>query len=70
MQQREQIPKDIGNTYNFYDTVVEGSLTKGWDVSYDFFPHSNKLVKSLNKTPLAVVKRGEEEILYDRTSHQ
>eukprot|EP00957_Ditylum_brightwellii_P059326 4503629-Ditylum_brightwellii.AAC.1 len=70
IEQRERLPKDIGSTYNFYGTVVVGSLTKGWDVSYDFLPHDNKVVKSLNRTRLAVVKIGEEEKLYDRTPHQ
>eukprot|EP00957_Ditylum_brightwellii_P165108 12570767-Ditylum_brightwellii.AAC.1 len=45
IEQIEQIPKDIGNTYNFYGTVVVGSSLKGWDVSYNFLPHNNKVVK-------------------------
>eukprot|EP00957_Ditylum_brightwellii_P204659 15340307-Ditylum_brightwellii.AAC.2 len=42
----------------------------GWDISYNFLPHGNKVVKSLNRTQLAAVKKGEEEALYDRPPHQ
>eukprot|EP00957_Ditylum_brightwellii_P188562 14355007-Ditylum_brightwellii.AAC.1 len=70
LEHREQIPKDIGNDYNVYDTAVGGSSTKGWDVKYEFLPHENKIVKRLNRTRLAVVAEGEEEALYDRPSHE
>ena len=69
-EQKLKIPKDIGNTHNFYGTVVGGSSTKGWNVSYDVLPHGNKVVNNLNRTRLAVVNKGEEEKLYDRPPHQ
>eukprot|EP00957_Ditylum_brightwellii_P091577 6972769-Ditylum_brightwellii.AAC.1 len=65
IEQREQIPKDIWNTYNFYDTVVVGSSSKGWDAGYDFLPHSNKVVKSLNRTQLVVVKKVKRRNYYN-----
>eukprot|EP00957_Ditylum_brightwellii_P059163 4490078-Ditylum_brightwellii.AAC.1 len=60
VQQRHQIPKDIGNSFNFYDTIVVGSLTKGYDTIYNFLPHSNKVVKILNRARLAVVQKRQK----------
>eukprot|EP00957_Ditylum_brightwellii_P089446 6811511-Ditylum_brightwellii.AAC.1 len=43
---------------------------KGWGVNYDFLSHSNKVVKSLNRTRLGVVQKGKEEVFYDRPPQQ
>eukprot|EP00957_Ditylum_brightwellii_P111665 8517309-Ditylum_brightwellii.AAC.2 len=56
MPQNDPVSNNIGNTFNFYSNVVGGSSTK--------------VVKSLNRTRLAVVQKVKEELLYNRPPHQ
>jgi hypothetical protein len=65
--QQAKLPTNVGNSYNMYGTVMHGAYRRRWwDVQFNVFPEEDHTVKSLNRSKIVVVEKGEEELEYDR----
>jgi hypothetical protein len=65
--QQAKLPKNGGNSYNVYGTVLHGaSGRRGWDIQLDVFTQEDHTVKSLTRSKIVVLEKGEEELEYDR----
>ena len=50
------VTRTVGNSYNFFGTVVGENKNKSWYVVFDFLPHDKKIVKHIYCNKLSAVK--------------